>query len=27
MTVAELNYWVEKTNGYIVELNRRLKED
>lgn len=27
MKVAELNYWIAKVNGYIEELNRRLKED
>lgn len=27
MKVSELNYWVIKVNGYIEELNRRLKED
>lgn len=27
MTLAELAYWVKRVDGYIRELNRRLKED
>lgn len=26
MTLAELNYWVGKVNGYVEDLNRRLQE-
>lgn len=27
MTLADLDYWVGKVNGYIEELNKRLKEN
>ncbi len=27
MTLAELDYWVRKVDGYIRELNRRVSEE
>jgi|GEM_PF-4685365 len=26
MTLAELDYWIRKVDGYIRDLNKRLKE-
>lgn len=26
MTLPELDYWIRRVDGYIRELNRRLKE-
>lgn len=26
MTLGECNYWIERVDGYIRELNKRLKE-
>ena len=27
MTLKEMHYWLNQTNGYITELNRRIKEE
>ncbi len=27
MTLAELDYWVRKVDGYIRELNKRIEKD